>query len=154
MIDASALYHACIDGDVETVARLLPSSSSDLSRRNARRLDLSDVMYRSPTTKTTPLIAAAGRGYTKIVKLILERAPDTAVDYVDARIATALFMARHLGRNTHWFHVEPRRTKVVLLCCCVVVLFVFVFCNTCKSQRAVKKNQWLWREPTSIGVNS
>jgi len=58
-----------------------------------RRALRSGPQFRSPNTKTTPLIAAASNGNVQIVRMLLDRAPNTDVNYADARVATALMMA-------------------------------------------------------------
>jgi ankyrin repeat protein len=83
-IPVQALYSACMDGDTAAVSRLLPLATP----RN-----LSGPHFQHPVTKNTPLIAAAVRGYTEIVRLILERAPITPVDHARANDTTALCMA-------------------------------------------------------------
>ena len=71
-IPAPALFNACGAGDAAAVSRLLPP------------LNLSGPRFQAPDTMTTPLIVAAWCGYTEIVRLLLERAPNTTVDSVDA----------------------------------------------------------------------
>ena len=84
-IPAAALFNACQAGDAAAVSRLLPSGGT--------RLNLSGQAFQDPDHKSTPLIAAAMNGHTEIVRMILERALNTSVDYVDAPGATALLMA-------------------------------------------------------------
>jgi hypothetical protein len=84
-ISAEALYNACVHGDAAAVSRLLPAGGT--------RLNLSGPAFQAHSNKTTPLIVAATRGHTEIVRMILERAPNTAVDYADASGATAAIMA-------------------------------------------------------------
>jgi hypothetical protein len=83
-INFQALYDACWDGDAATVSRMLPAGGT--------RLNLSGPSFQDDS-KLTPLIAAAALGHTEIVSMILERAPNTAVDYMDAHGFTALLMA-------------------------------------------------------------
>ena len=84
-IPAEALYSACLAGDAAAVSRLLPAGGS--------RLNLSGPRFQAPNSKGTPLIAAAALGHTEIVRMILERAPNTAVDHADVNGDTALRMA-------------------------------------------------------------
>ena len=85
-IPAQALYNACLDGDAAAVSRLLPLGGTP---RN-----LSGPAFQNPEDKSTPLIAAAEGGHTEIVRMILERAPCTAVDHRLITIgATATGMA-------------------------------------------------------------
>ena len=84
-IPAQALYDACSTGDAAAVSRLLPTGGT--------RLNLSGPSFQTSATKSTPLIAAATHGHTEIVRLILERAPNTTVDHVDANDDTALLVA-------------------------------------------------------------
>ena len=85
-ISAEALYNACAAGDVAAVSRLLPAGGTP---RN-----LSGQRFQFHTEKScTPLTAAAANGHTEIVRMILERAPNTSVDYVETDGDTALIMA-------------------------------------------------------------
>jgi ankyrin repeat protein len=85
-IPAQALYNACLTGDTAAVSRLLPESGT--------RLNLSGLSFQCPDDiKSTPLIAAATLGHMEIVRMILERAPKTAVDHTDADGDTALLAA-------------------------------------------------------------
>jgi len=77
------LYNACMDGDAAAVSRALP----------ATRLNLSGPRFQAPGGKSTPLMAAAQKGSAETVRIILKRAPNTAVDYVDATGDTALLVA-------------------------------------------------------------
>ena len=82
-INAQALFNACVVGDAAAVSRLLPVGGTP---RN-----LSGPRFQCPDdTKSTPLIAAAMGGHTDIVRMILERAPNTPVDDAVATRATAL----------------------------------------------------------------
>jgi ankyrin repeat protein len=76
-IPAEGLYNACLDGDAAAVSRLLP-------RHPGTRLNLSGPRFQHPNNKCVPLVVAATYGHTEIVRMILERAPNTNVDYVDA----------------------------------------------------------------------
>ena len=78
-----------MDGDAAAVSRLLPAGGC------RTELDLCGPAFQhpDPASKTTPLIVAAARGHTQIVRMILERAPNTKVDYADAVGFTALFVA-------------------------------------------------------------
>ena len=85
-IPAEAMFNACLAGDAAAVSRLLPAGGT--------RLNLSGPRFQAPDNKSTPLIAAAStHGNTEIVRMILERAPNTAVDHADADGDTALRMA-------------------------------------------------------------
>jgi ankyrin repeat protein len=84
-IPAQALYEACAAGDAAAVSRLLPAGGT--------RLNLSRPRFQAPNTKRTPLIAAAACGHTEIVRMILERAPNTSVGQMDANDDTALLLA-------------------------------------------------------------
>jgi len=79
-IPAQALYEACAAGDAAAVGRLLPGT----------RLNLSGPRFQAPNGKTTPLILAAGFGHKEIVRMMLVRAPNTAVDYMSSNGYTAL----------------------------------------------------------------
>ena len=46
-----------------------------------------------PQTLQTPLIAAAFFGHTGIVRMLLERAPNTDVDYIDFNAMSAMLVA-------------------------------------------------------------
>ena len=54
--------------------------------------DSSGPDFQCLSRKQTPLIVAAGNGHTEIVRMLLERAPNTAADYADASGATALHL--------------------------------------------------------------
>jgi ankyrin repeat protein len=84
-ISGEALYNACSTGDAAAVSRLLPAGGT--------QLNLSGPRFQEPTTKSTPLMMAAWRGHTEIARMLLARAPNTAVDFADARGATALLAA-------------------------------------------------------------
>ena len=84
-IPAQALYEACAAGDAAAVSRLLPAGGTPLN--------LSGPRFQAPNTKRTPLIAAAAGGHAEIVRMILERAPNTAVGHMDAHGDTALLLA-------------------------------------------------------------
>jgi len=84
-INAAALYNACLAGDAAAVSRLLPAGGTP---RN-----LSGQRFQFNNTKTTPLMAAAEGGHTEIVRMMLERARNTIVDYADAQGYTAQHMA-------------------------------------------------------------
>jgi ankyrin repeat protein len=94
---APALYNACWHGDAAAVSRLLPVGGTDL--------DLSGAPFQhpNPNEKGTPLMVAAQYGHTGIVRIILERAPNTAVDYANATFATALTAAAEF----HHFGILP-----------------------------------------------
>ena len=47
-------------------------------------LNLSGPSFQAPDTNSTPLIVAAWCGHIDIVRMLLTRAPNTTVDYVDA----------------------------------------------------------------------
>ena len=68
-IPAQALIAACQAGDAAAVSRLLPAGGTNRT--------LSAQRFQSPNDKATPLIIAAKRGHTGIVRMILERAPNT-----------------------------------------------------------------------------
>jgi ankyrin repeat protein len=105
-ISAQALYSACLyDGDAAAVSRLLPADGT--------RLNLSGPSFQTPDdNKWTPLIAAATHGHTEIVRTIRERAPNTAVDYVDANGATALLAAAHYHHADILRLLTDRRANV------------------------------------------
>jgi len=86
-IPADLLFNACFEGDAAAVSRLLPAGGT--------RLNLSGPRFQQPRCngKSTPLQVAAGRGRTEIVQMLLARAPNTDVDYVDAQGVTALAVA-------------------------------------------------------------
>ena len=88
----ATLYNACLHGDAAAVSRLLPAGGTEL--------DLNGPCFQHPDTndRGTPLIVAAQYGHTGIVRMILDRAPNTAVDYVGAFGATALMAA---AQNHH-----------------------------------------------------
>ena len=65
--------------------RLLPAGGTP---RN-----LSGQRFQFQTTKNTPLIAAAAHGHTEIVRMILERARNTTLDYANAQGFTAHIVA-------------------------------------------------------------
>ena len=81
-IPAQALYEACVRGDAAAVSRLLPAGGTPLN--------LSGPDFHSDADKDTPLMVASIQGHTDIVRMILERAPNTAVDYMDTIGNTAL----------------------------------------------------------------
>ena len=62
---------------------------SGLVPAGGTQLNLSGPRFQSPTTKSTPLTVAAFKGHTEIVRMILERAPNTTVDYVEANGGSA-----------------------------------------------------------------
>jgi len=84
-INPMALYNACVAGDVAAVSRLLPAGGTP---RN-----LSGQRFQSPTTKRTPLIAAAEGGHMEIVRIILQRARHTSLKNATARGYSAPLMA-------------------------------------------------------------
>ena len=85
-ISAHVLYNACAAGDAAAVSRLLPPGGTP---RN-----LSGQRFQSPRGhQSTPLIIAAELGHMEIVRMILERAPNTNADYADAVGDTALISA-------------------------------------------------------------
>jgi len=84
-INAEALFKACFSGDAAAVNRLLPGGTPrNLSGQRFHQFN---------ADKTTPLMAAAGRGHTEIVRMILQRARNTPVDYANARGFTAQLLA-------------------------------------------------------------
>jgi len=86
-ISAQALLSACVAGDAASVSRLLPAGGT-----SSLNLSGPEFQHPDPTSKTTPLLVAAALGHTDIVRMLLARAPKTAVDYVDAQGATAMIM--------------------------------------------------------------
>ena len=84
-IPAEALFMACAIGDAAAVSRLVPAGGSELN--------LCGPNFQHPYHKSTPLSLAAQGGHIEIVRMILERAPNTAVDYTVAIGYTALFVA-------------------------------------------------------------
>ena len=85
-ISAPALFNACMAGDTAAVDRLLPAGGT--------RLNLSGSAFQYPNDNhETPLMVAAAKGYTAIVRMLLERARNTTVDHVDPRGMTPLSMA-------------------------------------------------------------
>ena len=64
--------------------KLLSTFASNLNLRRYTKV---------PEHKGTPLMAAAQMGHTEIVRIMLERAPKTLVDYVNAHGHTALMTA-------------------------------------------------------------
>jgi ankyrin repeat protein len=91
-IPAQALYNACLAGDAAAVSRLLPAGGTQLNLSGPR------FQHPDPTSKSTPLIEAAFGGHTAIVRMLLERAPNTTVDYVAVHGATALIAAAQYHR--------------------------------------------------------
>ena len=79
------LCRACVDGDAAAVSRLLPAGGTPLN--------LSGPDCQFFDGKSTPLLLAAGDGHTEIVRMLLDRAPNIAVDYMNAAGATALLAA-------------------------------------------------------------
>ena len=91
-IDAMALCIACRDGDAAAVSRLLPAGYT--------QLNLSGPRFQYGDIESTPLIVAAERGHTALVRTMLELAPNTDVNYMNANGRTALSAAaeyRHAG---------------------------------------------------------
>ena len=85
-INATALFNACVAGDAAAVSRLLPAGGTP---RN-----LSGQRFQFPdAAKTTPLMLAAFGGHTDMVRMILERAPNTTVDHGSAVGVTAHIIA-------------------------------------------------------------
>jgi hypothetical protein len=84
-INAQALYSACFNGDAAAVSRLLPAGGTP---RN-----LSGPRFQFNTDRNTPLIVAAARGHTEIVRMILQRARNTIVEHANAIGLTAQFVA-------------------------------------------------------------
>ena len=84
-INPKALYTACLNGDAAAVSRLLPAGGTP---RN-----LSGQRFQFNTDRITPLMVAAALGHTDIVRMILQRARNTPVDYANARGFTAQIMA-------------------------------------------------------------
>jgi hypothetical protein len=93
-INPEALYNACVSGDAAAVGRLLPAGTP---------LNLSGPRFQLRSHKRTPLIAAAARGHTDIVRMILERAPNTTVDYATVVGFTALLL------SAQYHHVDILR---------------------------------------------
>jgi len=90
-IPAQALIAACQAGDAAAVSRQLPAGGTP---RN-----LSGQRFQSPSySGCTPLMIAAKLGHLEIVRMILERAPNTTVDYAVASGCTALL---HAARYHH-----------------------------------------------------
>jgi ankyrin repeat protein len=81
-IAAKALLNACPAGDAAAVSSLLPAGGA--------RLHLSGTRFQCPNDKSSPLMVTATHGHADIVRMILARAPNTAVDYVGASGGTAL----------------------------------------------------------------
>ena len=86
-INPEALYNACVAGDAALVGRLLPAGGTP------RNLSGQHFQCRVQSFKFTPLMEAAARGHTQIVRMILQRARNTTVDHVSAIGFTALSMA-------------------------------------------------------------
>jgi ankyrin repeat protein len=84
-ISVKALHNACIRGDVAAVSRLLPARGTPLN--------LSGLRFQSSPHKTTPLMNASCGGHMDIVRLILDRARNTAVDHANQIGSTALLVA-------------------------------------------------------------
>jgi ankyrin repeat protein len=84
-INAEALYKACVSGDAAAVSRLLPAGGTP---RN-----LSGQRFQFHTSKNTPLIAAAEGGHTEIMRMLLDRARNTIVDYANVYGFTAQLVA-------------------------------------------------------------
>ena len=87
------LFIACCDGDAAAVLEVLPGEGFYVA------LDTSGPDFQFSDDKNTPLIVAARDGHTEIVRLLLERAPNTTVDYVNARGCTALFSAAYYNHG-------------------------------------------------------
>jgi len=92
---AEALFNACLAGDAAAVSLLLPAGGT--------QLNLSAARFQDPDFKSMPLIKAAVRGHIEIVRMILERALDTDVDYEDDDGGTALMAA------AQYHHVDVLR---------------------------------------------
>jgi ankyrin repeat protein len=84
-IPAAALYNACLAGDAAAVSSLVPAGGTPV--------DLSGPRFQTTGTRSTPLMQAAWCGHTSIVRMILERAPNTSVDHPDTTRGTALLLA-------------------------------------------------------------
>jgi len=84
-IPGPELYNACLAGDAAAVSRLLPAGGT--------RLNLNGSAFQHPATKSTPLMVAAMNGRTEIVRMILERAPKTAVNHMRGHSPSALIRA-------------------------------------------------------------
>jgi ankyrin repeat protein len=84
-VSAEALFTACAAGDAAAVSRLLPAGGTPL--------DLSSPPFQCPADKSTPLIVAAFCGHADIVRVLLARAPTTAVDYTAAHGGNAMMAA-------------------------------------------------------------
>jgi ankyrin repeat protein len=101
-INPEALYNACVAGDASAVSRLLPAGGTP---RN-----LSGPRFQFNNHKNTPLIAAGASGYTDIVRMMLERARNTNVDYANAHGVTAHLAAvqyRHVDILGLWLTKAP-----------------------------------------------
>jgi len=81
-IPAQVLYSACAAGDAAAVRRLLPAGGTQLNLNGPR--------FQSAADKSTPFVVAANGGHAEIVRMILELAPNTTVDYVATHGVTAL----------------------------------------------------------------
>ena len=74
-ISAQALYIACRSGDAAAVSSLLPAGGTGLN--------LSGPAFQLPAPgHSTPLIVAAAFGHTDIVRMLLELARNTDVNYL------------------------------------------------------------------------
>jgi hypothetical protein len=85
-INPKGLYTACSNGDAAAVSRLLPAGN------------LSGLRFQTPNSKSSPLMAAAARGHTDIVRIILQRAPNTTVGDDDTQGLTPHIVA---SQNHH-----------------------------------------------------
>jgi ankyrin repeat protein len=121
---AQELHAACLHGDAAAVSRLLPAGGTLLNHSGA------DFQASADDDTPTPLMRAAQRGYKDIVRMILERAPNTAVDYANSRGVTALMKAAHFRHSeiirlladrgadvsrVNWQRVTALRLAVTLL---------------------------------------
>jgi hypothetical protein len=84
-IPAPALYNACAAGNAAVVRKLLPAGGT--------RLNLSGPRFQSADDQVTPLMVAVQSGHADIVRMLLERAPNTAVGYMNPPGVTALCLA-------------------------------------------------------------
>jgi hypothetical protein len=84
-INPTILHNACVNGDAAAVRRLLPAGGTP---RN-----LSGQRFQFLDAKITPLMAAASRGHTEIVRILLQRARNTIVDQLSTVGVTAQILA-------------------------------------------------------------
>jgi ankyrin repeat protein len=79
-ITAEALLNACARGDAAAVGRLLPAGGTPLNLSGPRFQSAAN----SCNFSRTPLMVAATLGHTDVVRMILDRAPNTTVDEAGA----------------------------------------------------------------------